>query len=180
MRTFEGANSQKMQEEGEGLNHSSCPPLSLSLGLLSSPNVQLAVMSGQMGLPNEIRENRVLLLWRKIGSQEMATHSSALAWRIPGTGVLPSVGSQRVGHDWSDLAAAAGSQERAFLILYHTNNIFMFSFRIASWVWNMAPCLCLSCCKRNICVRSLVDGRAWHWYSYVSHRGIISLLNLGG
>lgn len=62
MRTFEGANSQKMQEEGEGLNHSSCPPLSLSLGLLSSPNVQLAVMSGQMGLPNEIRENRVLLL----------------------------------------------------------------------------------------------------------------------
>ena len=32
----------------------------------------------------------------------MATHSSALAWRIPGTGEpggLPSVGSHRVGHD---------------------------------------------------------------------------------
>ena len=40
----------------------------------------------------------------------MATHSSVLAWTIPGTaepGVLPSVGSHRVGHDWSDLAAAA-------------------------------------------------------------------------
>ena len=34
--------------------------------------------------------------------KEMATHSSALAWRIPGTaepGGLPSMGSHRVGHD---------------------------------------------------------------------------------
>ena len=34
--------------------------------------------------------------------KEMATHSSVLAWRIPGTGEpggLPSVGSHRVGHD---------------------------------------------------------------------------------
>ena len=34
--------------------------------------------------------------------EEMATHSSVLAWRIPGTGEpggLPSMGSQRVGHD---------------------------------------------------------------------------------
>ena len=39
--------------------------------------------------------------------KEMATHSSVLAWRIPGTGEpvgLPSMGSHRVGHDWSDLA----------------------------------------------------------------------------
>ena len=41
--------------------------------------------------------------------KEMATHSSVLAWRIPGTGEpggLLSMGSHRVGHDWSDLAAA--------------------------------------------------------------------------
>ena len=41
--------------------------------------------------------------------KEMATHSSILAWRIPGMaepGGLPSVGSHRVGHDWSNLAAA--------------------------------------------------------------------------
>ena len=40
--------------------------------------------------------------------KEMATHSSVLAWRIPGTGEpggLPSLASRRVGHDWSDLAA---------------------------------------------------------------------------
>ena len=42
--------------------------------------------------------------------KEMATHSSVLAWRIPGMaepGGLPSMGSHRVGHDWSDLVAAA-------------------------------------------------------------------------
>ena len=44
--------------------------------------------------------------------KEMATHSSILAWRIPGTekpGGLLSVGSHRVRHDWSDLAAAAAA-----------------------------------------------------------------------
>ena len=47
--------------------------------------------------------------------KEMATHSSILAWRIPGKGEpgqLPSMGSHRVGHDWSDLAAAAASQRQ--------------------------------------------------------------------
>ena len=42
----------------------------------------------------------------------MATHFSVLAWRISGTGEpggLPSVGSHRVGQDWSDLAAAAAA-----------------------------------------------------------------------
>ena len=42
----------------------------------------------------------------------MATHSCVLAWRIPGMGEpggLPSMGSHRVGHDWSNLAAAAAA-----------------------------------------------------------------------
>ena len=42
--------------------------------------------------------------------KEMAIHSTVLAWRIPGTGKpggLQSMGSHRVRHDWSDLAAAA-------------------------------------------------------------------------
>ena len=41
----------------------------------------------------------------------MATHSSVLAWRIPGTGKpggLPSLGSHRVGHDLAAAAAAWG------------------------------------------------------------------------
>ena len=44
--------------------------------------------------------------------KEMATHSSILAWRIPGTaepGGLLSMGLHRVRHDWSDLAAAAAA-----------------------------------------------------------------------
>ena len=52
-------------------------------------------------------EQYLLTLWLKIPlihelEKEMATHSSVLAWRIPGTGEpggLPSVGSHRVGHD---------------------------------------------------------------------------------
>ena len=53
--------------------------------------------------------------------KEMAPHSSVLAWRIPGTGKpggLPSMGSHRVRHDWSDLAAAA----------CHLRNTFWFSW----------------------------------------------------
>ena len=45
--------------------------------------------------------------------KEMATHSSVLVWRIPGKGEpggLPSVGLHRVGHDGSNLAAAAVPQ----------------------------------------------------------------------
>ena len=51
--------------------------------------------------------------------EEMATHSSDLAWRIPGTGKpggLPSMGLHRVGHDWSDLAAAAELTYNAVLV----------------------------------------------------------------
>ena len=44
--------------------------------------------------------------------KEMGTHSSVFAWRIPGVaepGGLLSMGLHRVGHDWSDLAAAAAA-----------------------------------------------------------------------
>ena len=47
--------------------------------------------------------------------KEMATHSSVLAWRIPGTGEpggLPSMGLHRVGHDWRKLAAAAAAADQ--------------------------------------------------------------------
>ena len=58
--------------------------------------------------------------------KEMATHSSVLAWRIPGTGEpggLPSMGSHRVRHHWCDLAAAAAAllQSLSWKILFPTN-----------------------------------------------------------
>ena len=64
--------------------------------------------------------------------KKMATHSSVLTWRIPGTGEpggLPSLGSHRVGHDWSDLAAAATAKERYFSDLFCTSQFWS--------VWNL-------------------------------------------
>ena len=52
--------------------------------------------------------------------KEMATQSSVLAWRIPGTGEpggLPSMGSHRVGHNWSNLAAAAAAAAADYSLL---------------------------------------------------------------
>ena len=56
--------------------------------------------------------------------KEMATHSSVLAWRIPGMrepGGLPSTGSDRVGHDWRDLAAAVAAA--ASLVVQSVKNL---------------------------------------------------------
>ena len=66
----------------------------------------------------------------------MATHSSVLAWRIPGTeeprGLL-SMGSQRVGHDWSDLAAAAAAAWASLVAQLVKNPPAMRE----TWVWSL-------------------------------------------
>ena len=57
--------------------------------------------------------------------KEMATHSSVLAWRIPGTRSLVGFhlwGLHRVGHDWSDLAAPA-ARYGAFLVVQMVKNL---------------------------------------------------------
>ena len=64
----------------------------------------------------------------------MATHSSVLAWRIPGTrepGGLPSMGSHRVGHDWSDTAAT----EAAGLLIVHLTVKFVRNYQMAHIVY---------------------------------------------
>jgi len=56
----------------------------------------------------------------------MATHSSVLAWRIPGMGEpggLPSMGSHRVGYDGSDLAA--GTTTNSFMIKHFYNKLML-------------------------------------------------------
>ena len=71
--------------------------------------------------------------------KEMATHSSVLAWWIPGTGELgglPSMGSHRVGHYWSNLAAATAAVAAAAgrqVFIRHLDNLYfnkasMFTF----------------------------------------------------
>ena len=56
----------------------------------------------------------------------MATHSSVLAWRIPGMGEpggLLYMGSHRVGHDCSDLAAAAAAATAAAAAEVHQSSL---------------------------------------------------------
>ena len=68
--------------------------------------------------------------------KEMATHSSVLAWRIPGRGRpggLPSMGSHRVGHDWSNLAAAAAVLLLSILRSGYVNQ--QIFFIILSWTF---------------------------------------------
>ena len=75
--------------------------------------------------------------------KEMATHSSILAWRTPGTEEpvgLPSVGSHRVGHDLCDLAAAAAAPNQPsdhkdrqpihLMTILYPDNLFHFSLLV--------------------------------------------------
>ena len=70
----------------------------------------------------------------------MATHSSILAWRIPGMGAcgLLSMGSHRVGHNWHDLAAAAGDPK---LRLWVSTTRVMGSIPgLRTKIWHVAWC----------------------------------------
>ena len=75
--------------------------------------------------------------------KEMATHSSVLAWRIPGTGEpgrLPSMGSHRVGHNWSDLVAAAflhmSGKVEGIISLFNQLKVFLKVVIHFKTIWN--------------------------------------------
>ena len=80
--------------------------------------------------------------------KEMATHSSVLAWGIPGTGEpggLPSMGSHRAGQDWSDLAVAAA----VAVFTEVMSHIFRLIIHVFIYVLSVLyVCLCL--CFRRI------------------------------
>ena len=81
----------------------------------------------------------------------MATHSSVLAWRIPGMGEpggLLSMGSHRVGHEWHDLAAAAAAalnrhpgRSRGVTKRWHDN----------WWWWQQWDLLSFKCLMATYC-----------------------------
>ena len=88
--------------------------------------------------------------------KEMATHSSVLTWRIPGTGLpggLPSMGSHKVGHDCSDLAATAAGKSVnhsaqgmcALKRAWSVDLLGRLSSQVPPMAWftfaNVAPCL---------------------------------------
>ena len=85
--------------------------------------------------------------------KEMATHSSVLAWRISGTGEpggLPSMGSHRVGNDWSDPAAAAAT------LLSHCSHL---------------------CCICNFCSTSRVSLYKWFLPRTLTFHHLFNLIN---
>jgi len=89
----------------------------------------------------------------------MATHSSVLAWRIPGTGEpggLPSMGSHRVGHDWSDLAAASVANAK-----------------VAHSVTQSCPTLCdpMDCRPSGSSVHWIIPARILKWVAISSSKG---------
>ena len=97
--------------------------------------------------------------------KEMATHSNVLAWKTPGMaepGGLPSMGSHRVGHDWSDLASSAAAAG----VIMKTH--FFFFMRTQNF-------------KRNLFLILYIEGKNfWHFY-FVSScllRGIKNCLML--
>ena len=97
--------------------------------------------------------------------KEMATHSSVLAWRIPGTGEPPGchLWGHIVGHDWSDLAAAA-----AWSIFLNETGIFFFFYKcmtVDNTMTNSTICLhCLNSWKGT-------SNFTHHWFSINSANG---------
>ena len=102
--------------------------------------------------------------------KEMATHSSVLAWRIPGTGEphgLPSMGSHRVGHDWSDLEAVAAAIPLDVEVYCFC---FLFSLVFGSDVWEGEESE-----EKNLIFLSLIrkpwkENRSYKrytWYSFI-------------
>ena len=74
-------------------------------------------------------------------------HSSVLSWRIPGMGEpcgLPSIGSHRVGHDWSDLATAAAGFLRnihCWKFVYFASFVLLYPFvMLVHRKWNKNSC----------------------------------------
>ena len=112
---------------------------------------------------------------------EMATHSSVLAWRIPGMGEpggLPSIGSHRVGHDWSDLAAAEAVYENHVeALISHRLQVSPGSFQFSgSWSKNVHFWLFTRwglCCRsgvhtlRTTEVGNVLSSKAWSFHLLV-------------
>ena len=84
---------------------------------------------------NNIKHNNIYITEVLEGEAEkaMAPNSSTVAWKIPWTeepGGLPSMGSHRVGHDWSD-AAAAAEEERTKEVKGYLMKLWLKT----SWTW---------------------------------------------
>ena len=121
--------------------------------------------------------------------KEMATHSSIPAWRIPGMvepGGLPAMGSHRVWHDWSDLAAGAFFIDPYILIFF----LFLLrsnKFKWDKWKWKVkvlftqsCPTLWdpMGCSTLGFSVHRILQARILEWVAVSLFQGIFLTLGL--
>ena len=100
------------------------------------------------------------------------THSSILAWRIPWTeepGRLQSTGSQRVGHDWSDLACTQALRHVGSSLFIAAYRIFRYSmWTLSCSIWDLVP-------WPGIEPRSPTLG-VWHFNHWPTGKSIFTIL----
>ena len=95
--------------------------------------------------PPAMRETWVWSLgWEDPLEESMATHSSILAWRIPWMeepGKLPSIGSQRVGHDWMTKHSTWVFHKCHLLYQgFSLQFLVLWSFGVMKWCWILSKC----------------------------------------
>jgi len=98
----------------------------IPLFICSFPSWWMGFPGGASGKESTCQCRRHEMQVRSLGQEDpleegMATHSSILAWRIPGTGKagrLQSVGLQRVGNDWSDVAHTQHARPKWHYCIY--------------------------------------------------------------
>jgi len=101
----------------------------------------------------------------------MATHSSVLAWRIPGIGEpggLPSMGSHRVRHDWSNLAAAAAAASLNVIGFFFSGKIII--LRSSLIIINKSVAF-----YKNELDCSCISDSLWPHGLYVAHQAPLSM-----
>ena len=107
--------------------------------------------------------------------EEMATHSNILAWRIPGTeepGGLPSIGSHRVGHDWSNLVAAAAEHWVELPVLFSRFSLVIyFKYVCVSRSVVSDSCNPMDCSMPGSSAREILQARIVQWISISFSRG---------
>ena len=90
----------------------------ISLFYLTLENSAVATGLEKVSFHSNLKERQCQRMYKLPHNCTHVTHSSVLAWRIPGMeepGRLSSMVSHRVGHDWSDLAAAAAHTSKVML-----------------------------------------------------------------
>ena len=87
--------------------------------------VLICIMAEQIKNLPVVQETQEMQVWslsqKDLLEEKMATHSSILAWKIPWLEEpdwLQSMGSQRVGHNWNDLAHFSKLSKRTKSYLY--------------------------------------------------------------